>query len=83
MIVAGDLNVLPGSEVFGILGGIGLTDLVTTRGHDDTRTSLYKKPQRHANYCFVSAQVQVRRFDVPATPEVSDHRPMIVEIQVS
>ncbi|WP_172294899.1 endonuclease/exonuclease/phosphatase family protein [Pseudoruegeria sp. HB172150] len=80
VVVAGDLNVLPGSDVFGVLGGIGLTDLVTTRGHDDTRTSLYKKPQRHANYMFVSPEVRVVSFDVPAEPVVSDHRPLILDL---
>lgn len=76
----GDLNVLPGSEAFDILGAIGLADLVTARGHDDTRTSLYEKPQRHANYCLVSQDARVLSFDVPAAPEVSDHRPLVLHL---
>ena len=41
VVVAGDLNLLPDSETFKILRGIGLTDLV----HDtDTRTSAYTNP---------------------------------------
>jgi len=80
MVVAGDLNVLPGSEVFTVLGKLGLTDLVTSRGITDTRTVLYEKPQRHANYLFVSKQVQVKAFTVPEAPVVSDHRPLILDI---
>lgn len=83
LVVGGDLNVLPGSEVFDILGGLGLTDLVTSRGITDTRTALYEKPQRHANYLFVSRQVTVQDFQVPAVPVVSDHRPMILDLAVS
>ena len=43
VILAGDFNILPDSETFTILGKIGLRDLVTRRGHTDTRTlTLYK-----------------------------------------
>lgn len=77
VIVCGDTNVLPTSETFTILGDMGLTDLV---GQADTRTSRYPKPVRHGNYLLVSAVDQVRSFDAPAAPEVSDHRPLILEI---
>jgi endonuclease/exonuclease/phosphatase family metal-dependent hydrolase len=79
VILAGDLNLLPGSATFATLSSIGLTDLVTTRGHTDTRTSLYSKPQRHADYLLVTEGVQVTNFAVPAMPEVSDHRPLILD----
>jgi endonuclease/exonuclease/phosphatase family metal-dependent hydrolase len=80
VVIGGDMNVLPGSELFAVMDRIGLRDLVTGRGHADTRTSLYPKPQRHANYLFVSEGAEIRVFDVPAAPEVSDHRPMILEL---
>ncbi|NDV01048.1 endonuclease/exonuclease/phosphatase family protein [Pseudoroseicyclus tamaricis] len=80
MVLAGDLNLLPGSESFGIFARLGLTDLVTGRGHSDTRTSLYPKPQRYADYCLVTPDVPVAAFDVPARPEVSDHRPLVLEV---
>ncbi len=76
-MICGDLNLLPDSETFDTLRTIGLTDLV---GEADTRTSLYTKPLRHANYCLVSNPGDVLRFEAPATPEVSDHRPLVVEI---
>lgn len=75
-VVGGDLNLLPDSETFTILGELGLVDLV---GASDTRTSLYPKPLRHANYLLVSDPDAVLRFRIPATPEVSDHRPLILD----
>lgn len=78
-VIAGDFNLLPESRSFAALAEAGFTDLVTTRGHTDTRTSLYPKPQRYADYLLVNAQAEVTAFDVPATPEVSDHRPLILD----
>ncbi len=76
-VVAGDLNLLPTSATFDILGRRGLTDLVGTA---DTRTARYTKPVRHASYLLVSDPTAVRHFEAPATPEVSDHRPLIVDL---
>lgn len=80
LVVCGDFNVLPGSETFVVLGGLGLTDLVTTRGHTDTRTSWYTKTPRFADYMLVDAGTDVRSFDVVAAPEVSDHRPLLLDL---
>jgi endonuclease/exonuclease/phosphatase family metal-dependent hydrolase len=81
LVVCGDFNVLPGSDTFRVLGEIGLTDLVTSRGHTDTRTSLYAKPERFADYLLVNPKVEVVRFEVVAEPEVSDHRPLLLEMR--
>lgn len=78
-VLAGDFNILPDSASFAVFAEAGLADLVTAHGHIDTRTSLYRKAGRHADYMLVSPEVGVMRFDVPAEPEVSDHRPMILE----
>ncbi len=83
VVFMGDFNILPDSGCFDIWADGGLSDLVARFGIDDTRTSLYSKPSRHANYCLVSEQVQVRAFDAPATPVVSDHRPLILDIDIS
>ncbi|WP_026411101.1 endonuclease/exonuclease/phosphatase family protein [Actinomadura oligospora] len=76
-VVCGDLNLLPGSETFEVLAGIGLVDLVR---ESDTRTSRYPKPLRHASYLLVSDPSAVRRFEVLAEPEVSDHRALLLEL---
>lgn len=77
VVVCGDLNLLPDSETFEILGAIGLVDLV---GEADTRTSRYAKNVRHANYLLISEPDQVSGFCTPATPEVSDHRPLVLDL---
>ncbi len=79
-VVCGDFNVLPGSVTFDMLGKLGLTDLVVGRGHDDTRTSHYVKAERFADYMLVSPKVTIRRFEVVAQPEVSDHRALVLDI---
>ena len=83
VILAGDLNLLPDSASFATFATIGLTDLVTTRGHTDTRTRHYTKPQRYADYLLVTEGVRVLDFSVPATPEVSDHRPLMLDFTLA
>ncbi|WP_421593773.1 endonuclease/exonuclease/phosphatase family protein [Shinella sp. M27] len=80
LLLCGDFNVLPDSNTFTTLGRLGLTDLVTTRGFTDTRTSLYTKQGRYADYMLVNEAVGVETFTVIETPEVSDHRPLLLTI---
>lgn len=78
LVVCGDFNVMPDSKLFYTLAALDLTDLVTSRGFTDTRTSLYAKPGRFADYMLTSPQVAVANFDVISNPEVSDHRPLLL-----
>jgi len=80
LVACGDFNVEPHSATFGILAEMGLVDLVTMRGFTDTRTSHYAKPGRFADYMLVGGSVDVRHFEVVVEPEVSDHRPLLLEI---
>ena len=80
LVVCGDLNVLPDSATFAVLGRLGLVDLVVARGHHDTRTRFYAKAGRFADYMFVNPPVAVRSFEVVAQPEVSDHRPLLLDL---
>lgn len=80
LVLGGDFNLLPESATFPRLAKLGLRDLVTSSGIEDTRTILYKKPQRYANYLLLRDAVEVRAFDVPGEPVVSDHRPLILEL---
>jgi hypothetical protein len=77
IVFAGDFNVLSDSETLAIFADWGLRDLV---GQQDTRTALCPKAIRHANYMLVTASVDVKSFEVPANPVVSDHRPLILSI---
>ena len=83
MVLGGDLNLLPGSETFDLLAEAGLRDLVAAHGVTDTRTSLYDKPERHADYMLVNGAVAVRDFAVPDTPLLSDHRPLILDLEMA
>ncbi|MEX0407979.1 endonuclease/exonuclease/phosphatase family protein [Aquibium sp. LZ166] len=80
LVVCGDFNVEPESETFQILAGIGLTDLVTTRGFTSTRTAHYGKPGRFADYMLVDGLTEPVSFEVVRDPVVSDHCPLVLEI---
>lgn len=81
LVVCGDFNVLPESRMFEALARLGLSDLVISRGHTDTRTSYYEKPGRYADYMLVTPDVDVVTFDVVEQPEVSDHRALLLEMR--
>lgn len=81
-ILAGDFNLLPGSECFRIFARAGLRDLVTGHGFTSTRTKLYKKDQRFADYMLVNDAVRVAAFDVPQAPVVSDHCPLVLRLRL-
>jgi hypothetical protein len=80
VILCGDFNLLPDDPFFDLARRQGLTDLVTSRGHCDTRTTLYPKAGRYADYLLISDPGAVLRFDVPDQPLLSDHRPLILEL---
>jgi endonuclease/exonuclease/phosphatase family metal-dependent hydrolase len=80
VVICGDFNVLPESATFRVLQEqAGVSDLVSRYGVTDTRTSFYKKAPRFADYMLVSDNVKPIKFDVPAQPEVSDHRPLVLD----
>ena len=68
LVVCGDFNVRPDSETLEMLRTLGLTELVTSRGHAGTRTSFYNKPAGFADYLLVGPEVAVVAFDVVAAP---------------
>ncbi|MEM8971225.1 MAG: endonuclease/exonuclease/phosphatase family protein [Pseudomonadota bacterium] len=79
-VICGDFNIEPDSETLRVLGDAGYTELVKARGIESTRTSHYKKTTKFADYMLVSDTAAVASFDAPAVPEVSDHRPLILDI---
>lgn len=81
LVVCGDFNVLPGSVTFDALSTLGLSDLITARGHRDTRTSYYGKEPRFADYMLVTPAVEVIAFDAVTEPEVSDHRALLLDLR--
>jgi len=78
LILCGDFNLLPDTESMRMLEAAGLRNLVVDFGAKTTRTSLYTRPERFADYILVSDGVDVRDFRV-LPDEVSDHAPLLLE----
>lgn len=79
VILCGDFNLLPDTESVRMVESAGLRNLVKEFSITSTRTSFYKKPEKFADYAFVSRSFDVTRFEV-LPDEVSDHAPLLVEI---
>lgn len=77
-VLAGDFNLLPETESILKLESSGLKNLIKENNITSTRTSLYKKPVRFADYVFVSKEIRVADFNV-LPEEVSDHSALYLE----
>ncbi len=78
-ILCGDFNLLPDTESIVILEKAGLRNLIKEYGITSTRTSFYTKPEKYADYIFVSQGIDVETFKV-LPEEVSDHSALFLEI---
>jgi endonuclease/exonuclease/phosphatase family metal-dependent hydrolase len=84
-IIGGDLNLMPDTESVRMFAANGYRDLIAEFKIPTTRNRLVwdKFPdskQYYSDYVFVSPEVKVREFSVPNN-EISDHLPLIVDIQ--
>ncbi|MDH6266839.1 endonuclease/exonuclease/phosphatase family metal-dependent hydrolase [Rhizobium sp. SG_E_25_P2] len=79
-LLCGDFNIEPDSESLRFMQERGFTELVTRHAPEGTRTSLYNKPGRFADYMLIDQPEKVLSFDVVRDPEVSDHCPLVIEI---
>ncbi len=80
VVLCGDFNLLPDTQSIKILEAAGLRNLIKEHSITSTRTSLYTKPEKFANYTFVSKGLEVKEFKV-LPDEVSDHSPLFIEIE--
>jgi endonuclease/exonuclease/phosphatase family metal-dependent hydrolase len=71
-VLAGDFNLLPESESLGIIQNKCPQDLIKRYGVTSTRSSMYPKPGKFADYIFASDDIKISEFHVLAD-EVSDH----------
>lgn len=71
----GDFNLLPESESLKKFEEFGLRNLIKEYGITSTRSSLYQKEEKYADYAFVSKDIEVQEFAV-LPDEVSDHLPL-------
>ena len=80
IVLMGDLNLLPDTKSLQMIEESDLRNLITDYNILSTRTSLYTKPIRIADYAFVSPGIDVIDFRV-LPDEVSDHSPLLLEIR--
>ena len=80
IIFCGDFNLLPNTESIKKFEEFGLRNLITEYGIKSTRTSYYTKPEKHADYIFVSHGIKVNDFGV-LSDEVSDHLAMYIDFE--
>lgn len=81
IVLCGDFNLEPDTESMAIIEAAGLRNLVKEYGVTSTRTSLYTKPGKFADYILVSKGIKVKNFRV-LPDEVSDHAPLMLEFEV-
>lgn len=72
LVLCGDFNLLPTTKSLKKFEDFGLRNLIAEYGITSTRTSFYKKPEKFADYAFVSSEVILKSFQV-LPDEVSDH----------
>lgn len=78
-ILCGDFNLMPDTESVRALED-GMRNLVAEHSVQSTRTSLYAKPDKFADYIFVSPEIEVKNFAV-LPDEVSDHAALFLEFK--
>lgn len=79
-VLCGDFNLLPDTKSIKMFEEFGLRNLIKEYGITSTRTSFYKKPEKHADYCFVSKDIKVKEFKI-LPDEVSDHAPLYLDFK--
>lgn len=78
-VLCGDFNLLPNTESIAKFEHAGMRNLIREYDITSTRTDLYTKPEKFADYAFVSKDVEVAGFKV-LTDQVSDHAPLFIEV---
>ena len=80
-VLVGDFNLMPDTESIRMIESAGMRNLVKEYGVVSTRTELYKKELRFADYIFVSPEIKVNDFKV--LPDVvSDHNPLLIDFVI-
>lgn len=77
LLLCGDFNLLPDTKSIRLLEQAGWENLIHTFAISSTRTTLYDKPEKYADYVFVKNGLQVLACET--LPDVvSDHAPLSV-----
>lgn len=81
-VLCGDFNLNPDTSALAILEGAcgGMRNLIKEYGITSTRSAHYGKPGKYADYMLISSGIKVKSFRADDA-EVSDHLPLILEIE--
>jgi len=71
---------LPENRSLNMFEDFGMKNLIKEFNIPSTRSSHYKKPERFADYTFVSKDIKVNQFRV-LSDEVSDHLAMYLDFE--
>lgn len=80
-VMCGDFNLLPETESLKKIEAFGLRNLISEFGITSTRSDFYPKPERFADYVFVSPEIKVNEFRV-LDDQVSDHLALYLDFQL-
>ncbi len=80
IVLVGDFNLLPETESIKKFEIFGMRNLIREGGFVSTRTKLYTKEHRFADYAFVTKDITIKNFTV-MPDEVSDHSPLYLEFE--
>lgn len=80
-VLCGDFNLAIDTQSINELEKAGLINLIRKYNIASTRSRFYEKPQRHADYVFISEDLKVENFEV-LNDEVSDHLPIKIELSL-
>jgi len=78
-VLIGDFNLTPETESMRMLEGANMRNLIKEYKVESTRTALYQKPTKHADYALVSRDMKVAAFTT-IDNDVSDHQALYVEV---
>lgn len=79
IVLMWDFNLLPDTKSFALLKE-GRRDLIEEFSIETTRSKLYGKPLKLADYVLLDHNIDVKTFSVPYL-EASDHLPLVFEIE--
>lgn len=80
-VLLGDFNLTPDTKSLQMFEQeLGCRDLIKEYRITSTRTHLYPKENKFADYAFISSGVNLKKFEV-MTDVISDHSPLLVELE--
>jgi exonuclease III len=79
-VISGDFNLSPDTKSIKNLEEFGLRNLIKEFNITSTRSNLYKKENRFADYVFINEGIKVKDFKV-LQDEVSDHLPVYLDFE--